>query len=180
MGFYCIGFLIALACSLKAFHPSRNPYYAAVQHWKPGYKLSKQSVRLERRCLILSNFYLQLERILEVSPSWVETFCSEGCLCIVEWNYTNRNFASQRSSLAPSLVHLVDSNCTVLCRPVYGTDKSWNCSPHHISSEVFAFHFLITVANLSFEQEKKDTLCFILEIILLSNLNKTFWESEWW
>lgn len=62
----------------------------------------------------------------------------------------NRNLAWQRSSLVPH----IDSNCTVLCRPVDGNDKSQICSPHLISSEVFAFHFLITVASLSFEQEK--------------------------
>lgn len=74
MELYCICFLTTLACSLKSFHPSHNPGYVALEHWKQGNKLSNQSVRLESRCLILSNFYLQLDKkLLEVFPSRGET-----------------------------------------------------------------------------------------------------------
>lgn len=76
----------------------------------------------------------------------------------VERRSPNRIFGWQ-TLLLPSLSHLIHSNCTILCRPADINQKSWNCSPHLVSSEVFPFRFLITVASLSFEQEKKKT-CF--------------------
>lgn len=100
-----------------------------------------------------SNKYMELKK----KKMWLRVCgVATSCRCLCRKKVSKQNLWLADTLLLPSLSHLIHSNCTILCRPADINQKSWNCSPHLVSSEVFPFRFLITVASLSFEQEKKD------------------------